>query len=141
MIYLIAGIVLVCAEMFVGSFWLFVIGVASLIMAGLVTTFPSMGFVSQSIAMVILGFLVPVVVKRVKGFTKLPQTNLNQPLSRYIGQFCHAENEFESGRGRVIMAETTWNAVSEGGGSYNAGQKFEVVAAGGDGVLVVRAIV
>ena len=138
MIYLICGIVLVAVEMFVGTFWLLVLGIASFLMFGLVSLFPEMGYLAQAAWLVGLGVFVPNVVRRLKGFGAKPDATINKPLERYVGQSCYAEGKFESGRGRVMLLGSLWVAVTRDNMSYDAGQEFKVLEAGGDGVLVVE---
>ena len=139
MIYLIVGIILIISEMFVGAFWLFALGVASLITSVLYFCIPEFGYVHQAIALISLSALSPFLVKAVKRYGPKNDASLNKPLDRYVDQVCHAEESFERGRGRVVLNGSTWSAVSASGFSYSAGDVLKVVSAGSDGVLIVKA--
>jgi membrane protein implicated in regulation of membrane protease activity len=67
-----------------------------------------------------------------------PDSDLNQRARRYLGRRAVVAEAFRNGRGSILLDDTRWQALSEGGGDLDPGAAVEIVGADG-ATLRVRA--
>ena len=65
--------------------------------------------------------------------------SLNQRTGRYVGRRAVVAESFRNGRGPILLDDTRWQAVCEGGGELEPGSSVEITGADG-AILRVRAV-
>ena len=60
--------------------------------------------------------------------------DINQRTRRYVGRRAVVAEGFRGGRGPILLDDTRWQAISEGGGDLGAGSAVEIT--GSDGVTL-----
>ena len=132
--WLIAGFVLVIAELVTGTFYLLVLGVGAF--AGALVAFLELGLWWQALAAAI------VTIAGVMGVRARPRTGRGAPMASLdVGQVASFEawSNQAAGRARVRYRDTQWDAQIEGDAASPAhGDPFFIVAVDGSTLRVAR---
>ena len=133
LVWLIAGIVLIIAELVSGTFFLLVLGIAAF--AGAAVAWSGLGIWPQAIAgAVVAAAGVLWVYQRRKGSSKQQMPSLD------VGQSAAFESwvNVEARQARVRYRDTQWDAQIEGPADGRAGEIFTIVAVDGSTLKVSK---
>ena len=134
LMWLIAGFVLIIAELVTGTFYLLVLGVGSF--AGALIAWIQLGFWMQAMAAAV------VTIAGVMWVRSRPRTVQDAPMASLdVGQVANFESwsNQSSGRARVRYRDTQWDAQIEGdAGAPVHGDQFYIVSVEGSTLRVTR---
>lgn len=138
-LWLISATTLITLEMFVPGVFLFWLGAGAAVTGGLALFFPEIGLEGQIVSLLLsCSTMVTIgVLWQKRAMTNGPQI-LNQGLAGFIGQSAIASQAFESGYGRVRIADSTFAAVCiEDGSNPVAGSRVTITGVA-DNELIVK---
>jgi membrane protein implicated in regulation of membrane protease activity len=134
LVWLIAGIVLIIAELVSGTFFLLVLGVAAL--AGAAVAWSGLGIWPQAIAgAVVAAAGVLLVYRWRKGSNKRQMPSLDVGQTAAFEAWVNAETR----QARVRYRDTQWDAHIEGPADGRAGEIFYIVAVDGSTLKISKA--
>lgn len=111
--WLIGGAVLMGLEIFAAGVYLLWIGAAMLTTGLAVALFPNLPLAAQLVVLIVAmvaSILIGVRLQSRRG--KDAASGLNAGLEQYVGRHVVAIQDFEAGRGRVKLEDTTYSALS-----------------------------
>lgn len=140
--WLALGGVLLILEIFTPTFYLIWPGIAAVVVGVLKLIMPDL---TWQASLTIFGVMSLAAILVWHFFYKsgpkhdvVETSALNQRARRYVGRRAVVAESFRGGRGPVLLDDTRWQAVNEGGNDLGAGASVEVTGADG-AVLRVRA--
>jgi len=137
-IYLIIGIALVITDIMLGTVWLLAAGVGALVMSLGMAINPETSSVSQVAMIVVLALILPIIVKKYGVNKRLAQDpSINNPEGSKTGMACVPITDFQNGRGRVLLGDTSWSAQYDGEDDVKVGEKLTVISVTEDCILLV----
>ncbi|KAA0972386.1 NfeD family protein [Aureimonas fodinaquatilis] len=109
--WLIAGFVLLAAEMFLPGVYLLFFGIGAVAIGANLLFFPALSWVSQIAGFAIVSFAAALIGYRWYG-TKpdVGEGDVNRPTQRLIGRRAVVSQALVNGRGRVKLEDSWWNA-------------------------------
>jgi membrane protein implicated in regulation of membrane protease activity len=133
------GIILLTLEVAVGTFdllWI-AIGAFATALFALIAPEPIGGWQGQLVFFGIVAIAFVLSGRTIfRGLRTRPSThpNLNDRLTKMVGEHGEAATSFDDGRGKVKVGDSVWLAEQVGGSSIAVGDK--VVVAGADGTML-----
>lgn len=138
-IYLIIGIVLIITDMMIGTVWILAAGIGALVMSLFIAVVPEASLIAQVVVVALLSAILPVLVKKYGLQKRLAQDpSINNPESSKTGMICLPMSDFQNGRGRVLLGDSSWSAQLEGEGNPKVGDKLVVVSVSPECILIVK---
>lgn len=133
--WLILGIVLIIAEIFLPSFFLLWLGLAAGLLCVLLLIFPDLHWLLQLTLFATLSCVSIVAarlsLRRVAEDTDQP--HLNRRAEQHVGKVYIVEEAIVAGAGKLKVGDTLWNAE---GGDCPSGQRVRVVSVAGNTLQV-----
>ncbi|MDU8351393.1 NfeD family protein [Pseudomonas syringae pv. actinidiae] len=140
-IYLIIGILLIITDMMIGTVWILAAGIGALVMSLFIAVLPEASVTAQVILVVALSIILPILVKKYSTNKRLPQdTSINNPESSKTGMICVPMSDFQNGRGRVLLGDSSWSAQLDGEGDVKVGEKLVVASISPECILIVNRV-
>ncbi|HPB76437.1 MAG TPA: NfeD family protein [Chromatiaceae bacterium] len=126
-LWFIGGLLLVGGEIVLPGVYLLWIGLGAFVVGLLLALFPELSLTWQLVifALAMLGTISLGFVIQRRGLSPAP-TELNQELQGLVGNHYVAASDFQVGKGRVRVGDTTYGAVSDD--AIQAGDTVKVVA-------------
>lgn len=137
--WLIAGLLLMAAEMLLPGIFLLWLGAAAVMMAVVVTAVPDMPLHLQMTVYAVLALVAVLVALRYrkKLTSRSDQPLLNERSTRLIGQKFLLAEPIVGGQGRVSIADSSWSVR---GPDAPKGTKVTIVAVEGATLVVEKAL-
>ncbi|WP_097458918.1 NfeD family protein [Mangrovitalea sediminis] len=137
----IAGILLLVAEVLLPGFYLLWFGLAALVTGGLMLVLPPLPWEFVLLTFALLSLVSCYIGNRLYRQKIVPQTpadgDVNQRLRRYIGHEYTAASDIDGSSGRVRIGDTTWLArLEKDGDRIEAGKRVRVIGAAGTTLIV-----
>ncbi len=135
----IAAIVLICAEMVIPGAFLLWLGLAAAAVFAVTLLFSGIGLLWQALLMIIFSYVSVQIYRRYfRGRTiHTDQPLLNQRAEQFIGQTLNLQKDIVNGRGQAQIGDALWTLVCDH--DWPAGTRVKVVGIDGGMSLRVEA--
>ena len=135
-IWFIAGLVILIAELFTGTFYMLVIAVA--LAAGGVTAWLGAGFATQFVVAAVIGFIGALVLRKSRfGLSKPGDPATDASVNMDIGNHLTVDTWDNAGHARVMYRGAMWDVVLEHGAHRTTGS-FVIKEVRGSTLVVAR---
>jgi membrane protein implicated in regulation of membrane protease activity len=134
--WLVLGIVLVIAEMFVFGAVLLWLGIAALLVGAIVFFLPSLGWMISLLVWAALSIILVTVFQayRKNNPSKQADTTINRRGEQYVGRHFTLTKDIINGTGELNVDDTRWKTISHH--DLTAGTKVQVIAVEGTSLRV-----